>query len=442
MQNETNTLSSTVTDSELSTMHSPLSTVSDARALFRSSSALAPNQPTPWPEPVIGSHLLDELVATFNRFLVTAKWIPETIALWIVHTYAYRLRDVSTYLGIESPAHRCGKTTLLALLNQLAHRTLTSANVSSPAFFHAIEELEPTLLIDEADTFLKGKHEIKGILNAGYTRDTGYVMRVVPDRRRRRESSSSSIPPSTRLARYSCWCPKAIARIGSLPETLADRCIIIRMQRKTSNERCERLRKLNPADLKSKCLRFVLDHSTQIAAAEPAIPEDLNDRAADIWEPLFVLADLAGGHWPQTAREAALALSATALEAGPIASLLLDIFCLFTLSQQTSLFTRELLDALNVRAADRPWSLSLRGGKVTDIWLSRQLRSFDIRPRSIWRGQACAKGYVEEDFHDTFRRYITKSDFDSYMADRRRSAGRSSQPGTASVPPAADGCPT
>src|SRR5262249_13137110 len=103
------------------------------------------------------------------------------------------------------------------------------------------------------------------------------------------------------ILRFSCWCPKLIARIGALPATLADRCIVFRLHRKTVEEKCERLRKFDPGDLKRKCLRFVLDHAEQIAAAEPQIPGELNDRAADIWEPLFVIADLAGGSWPELA---------------------------------------------------------------------------------------------------------------------------------------------
>jgi hypothetical protein len=53
------------------------------------------------------------------------------------------------------------------------------------------------------------------------------------------------------------------------------------MHRKTSGEPCEQLRKFNPGELKRKCLGSVLDHAAGIAAAEPEIPRDLNDRAAD-----------------------------------------------------------------------------------------------------------------------------------------------------------------
>ena len=62
----------------------------------------------PWPEPVDGSLLLDELERVMRRFVVLPRWAAETLALWTVHTYAYHLGQVSTYLGVESPVRRCG----------------------------------------------------------------------------------------------------------------------------------------------------------------------------------------------------------------------------------------------------------------------------------------------------------------------------------------------
>src|SRR5436853_7346414 len=81
-----------------------------------------------------------------------------------------------------------------------------------------------------------------------------------------------------RAAAVSCCCPKVIATIKHLPETLADRWIVIGMQRKTASEKCERLRSLDGTELRRKCARFAKDHAEEIAAAEPEIPADLNDR--------------------------------------------------------------------------------------------------------------------------------------------------------------------
>src|SRR5438552_137424 len=149
-----------------------------------------------------------------------------------------------------------------------------------------------------------------------------------------------------RPVRFTCWCPKAIASIGHLNPTLASRCIVIRMDRKTSEEECERLKHLNATELKRKCARFVLDHAAEIAGAEPQIPQGLTNRAADIWEPLLALADLAGGQWPELAREAATGLTARAQEYSPIGSLLMDIFLVFLLAKSDRIFSRELVAAL------------------------------------------------------------------------------------------------
>jgi putative DNA primase/helicase len=232
------------------------------------------------------------------------------------------------------------------------------------------------------------------------------------------------------LGRFSCWCPKAIATIKHLPETLQDRCIVIHMHRKTANEKCDRLSLLNAGDLRRKCARFVLDHAPDIARARPAVPEDLNDRAADIWEPLLALADLAGGDWPEKARKAALGLTARAQEDSPIGALLLDIMILLLQpacaqgnggmngSAGVRIFSRDLVVALN-NCTDRPWMVLRRAKDVTERWLSQQLSPYGIRPRTVWIAGTSAKGYLEGDFKEAFRRYIPKAAVQALLEESR-----------------------
>src|ERR1043166_4198961 len=397
----------------------------------------------PWPEPVEGKALLDDLAQTFTRFVILPKWAAEALALWTLHTYGFQLRDVSTYIGIESPLKRCGKTTLLELLGELACRAVSSANISPPAFFRVIQEFCPSLLIDEADTFLPGNDQLKGILNSGYKKKNSFVLRASSSGPLAEGSSTlnSQLPDSqpSQVSMFSSWCPKAIATIGHLPDTLADRCIIIRMQRKTNQEECDRLRNLVAEPLRRKCKRFVMDHEPEIAAAQPELPDELNDRATDIWEPLFALADLAGGDWPQKARQAAVGLSASAQESNPISSLLLDIFILFTVAPGHRLFTRDLVFQLNARSPDRPWAESLKGKPVTDLWLAKQLRPYSIKSRTIWIGDEHAKGYEEQDFEDTMRRYVARADFEAlkaeWAAQRKPETPQSSTPNASTANP-------
>ena len=368
----------------------------------------------PWPEPVDLGLLLQELVRTLGRFVVLPKWAAETLALWIVHTFAFELRDVTTYIGLESPEHRCGKSTLVTVLSELANRTVVASNVSSSALFRVIEEVRPTLLIDEVDTFLGGNEELRGILNSGYTRKTAYVLRVVNQGAeaggREKEPEGKSERPGDRggqageggsdgkrrgegssLASFSCWCPKVISRIGRLPVTLADRCILLRMQRKSKQEKCERLRKLEAGPLKRQCARFVLDNAEAIAAAEPGSPADLNDRAADIWEPLLALADLAGGDWPRWAREAAVNVAAGTEENNPIGALLLDIYVIFLEAKAERFFSRTLVGALN-SLPERTWAAMTRGKEMTELTLGHLLRPYGVRPKTVWVGKTSARG--------------------------------------------------
>ena len=368
-----------------------------------------------------------------NRFVVLPEMAAETLALWVVHTYAFTLRQVTTYIGVVSPEKRCGKTTLLELLGLLANRSLTAANISPSALFRVIEKTQPTLLIDEADTFLQGRDELAGILNAGYRKSNSYVVRIADRKKVGRgvPTEPSSEPEfaqwtpdlvdtlnpqpstinaaSTDFARYSSWCPKVMAAIGRLPDTLADRCILITMQRKMPGEKVERMRQLNAADFRKRCADFVRENRDRIANAQPEIPSTLNDRAADIWEPLFAIADLAGGEWPQLARDAAQKLSANDDDLTLIAYFLKDLRNLMIIKNVEKMLSRDVVSALNPMH-DRPWEDLRRGREINEWWLGWQLRQLGIRTRTMRVGDAMGKGYMLSDIESAFRRYVPNAE--------------------------------
>ncbi|MBZ0251734.1 MAG: hypothetical protein K8I02_00205, partial [Candidatus Methylomirabilis sp.] len=181
----------------------------------------------PWPEPVEVDALLDELVGLFRRFSVLPEGAVEALALWTLHAWAHDAAFHSPILALTSPQMRCGKTTVLALLARLTPRPLMASNITGPVIYRAVEKWEPTFLIDEADTFFGTDDAIRGILDSGHRRDGAYVVRNVTD----------SFEPR----RFRTWCPKAVAKIGALAATLADRSIIIPLRRKTPHERTETL---------------------------------------------------------------------------------------------------------------------------------------------------------------------------------------------------------
>ncbi len=169
--------------------------------------------PEPWPEAVDGAQLLDALQAQFKRFIVLPEHAAATMALWIVHTYCYQFGRVAAYVALLSPEKRCGKSTGLSLVAALAHRALAASNVLPAALFRVIERDGPTMLIDEVDSFVGDNEELRGILNAGFTRESAFVLRCVGENHE----------PKT----FNVFGPKLFAGIGKLPGTLADRSIIV-----------------------------------------------------------------------------------------------------------------------------------------------------------------------------------------------------------------------
>jgi hypothetical protein len=378
--------------------------------------------------------LLDDLVAVLTRHVVLPKLSAEALALWTVHTYGYELREVTAYIGVESPEKRCGKTTLLTVLAEIVNRPVVAANISSPALFRVIQEMQPTLLIDEADTFLKSNEELRGILNSGYTRKTAFVWRAVAqgndeirmtnDKGSTKSPGLKEIPASQTgsgvgIAKFSCWCPKIMAAIGRLPETLADRCIVIRMHRKTRFEDCDRTRNMDGSALRRRCEALVAKHAEEIRNAHPEIPEDLNDRAADLWEPLLAIADLAGGDWVDRARRAALALSACEQQNSLNVAFLLELFAgVVVCGKDERVFSREIADWLNSRLG-QPWAEGRKGKPVDELWLAQRLRPYGIRSKTMRIGEERAKGYEKEPIFELCQRYVPRSEAQAFIEEMR-----------------------
>src|SRR5262249_15950701 len=122
-------------------------------------------------EPVSGDRLLNAQKAQYEKYVVLPPHAAVTCALWTMHPWTTDSVDLSRILGIIWPEKRCGKTTLLKILNRLARRASLASNISAAALFRYIEAEQPTLLIDEADSFLKDNEELRGVLNSGHSRE-------------------------------------------------------------------------------------------------------------------------------------------------------------------------------------------------------------------------------------------------------------------------------
>jgi putative DNA primase/helicase len=352
--------------------------------------------PEPWQEPVLGAELLRDLVNVIQRYVVLAESPAIAVALWVVHTYSLDAAWFTPRLSITSPTKRCGKTLLLEILEHLVCKALNVANITAAALFRAVEKFRPTLLVDEADTFLVDKEELRGVLNSGHRRN-GTVVRTVGDKHEVRV--------------FSTYAAVAIAMIGRLPDTLADRSIQVSLRRRRREEKVKRFRADRIRELEVLCrkaARWALDHLADLKEADPEVPPELHDRAADNWRPLLAIADAAGGDWPARARQAAQEISgpAPAEEDEAVGTLLLgDLRTIFEEAREAALFTQLILYNLSERD-DRPWAEWKADKPLTGVQLARLLRPFGIRPRQIRIGKESKKGYERAWFDDAFARYL------------------------------------
>jgi hypothetical protein len=357
----------------------------------------------PWKDEVPTAELLDAIVQVFKRYLILpSPHVAEAIALWILHAWVFGAWDISPFLMLTSPTKRCGKTTALILLSWLTPRSVLAGNISASAIFRYIEDQQPSLLIDEADTFLKFSEEIRGILNAGHTKVGASTIRNV-------EINGQHVP-----RRFSTWAPKVIAGIGRFAGTLEDRSIIISMQRKSKGakvERCRHRDRVEFVELRQKASRWATDNLQKLSGAEPRLPDALNDRAADNWESLLAVAELGGAAWTKKANAAALALSGADDNGDDLGvELLHDARAAFATVGNEGIFTKELVAYL-VADEERPWATYCKGDRpITDRQIAKLLRPFEIVSTTIHRpGGTQAKGYRFEDFSEAWERYSATS---------------------------------
>jgi putative DNA primase/helicase len=344
---------------------------------------------------VDGGNLLADIVSAVHRHVKISDCAAIAVALWCIHAHAFEASTISPRLAITSPEKRCGKTTLLNVVGKLVPKPLSAANITSAALFRTVEACCPTLLIDEADTFLSESEELRGVINSGHQRN-GQVVRLVGEDHEPRA--------------FATCCPTAIAAIGTLPGTIEDRSVSVALRRRKNDESVVRFRLDRSAhleELSRKAARWAADNLAKLGDADPELLEQLHDRAQDNWRPLLAIADLVGGAWPDRARRASLELSAANAEEADTLStqLLADIRVLFRAQDGDKLFTESLLLGL-ARMDDRPWSTFDRSRPISSASVARLLKAFGIRPGTIRDGNRTAKGYAVASFEDAFERYL------------------------------------
>ena len=331
-----------------------------------------------------------------RRYVVLSDDAAAAVALWCAHTHTMDAADCTPYLQINSATKRSGKTRLLEALEPLVARPWLTARTSAAALVRKVHAEHPTLLLDESDTAFNGDKEyaenLRGLLNSGY-------------RRSGRWTCCTGQGAAITAKDFSTFSAKAIAGIGVLPGTVADRSITIELRRRTKNEWCARWREREAhADAQSTrdaLAAWARGAVAVLKQARPTLPEALGDRQADVWEPLFAIAHLAGGDWPARTQRAALALSGSVEDSDLVVELLTDIQPIVRAASDRVIPTKEIIAAL-VAADERPWAAWRHDKPITPRALARLLGPLGIHPGSV----GSLRGYRADAFTDAFARYL------------------------------------
>jgi len=395
------------------------------------------------PHPVSIAELLAEIEAVIKRHVILPEHAAAALAVWVLHTYTFELRDTVAYVAIESPEKRCGKTTLLSVLAAMANKPLIASNVTVAALFRAIDTCRPSLFIDEADTFLAGNATMRGIINSGNTFRAAYILRLARSRRKAgpgragntamsgpamlpswqipSASPDDDKPSEAGLKRFSCWCPKVIAMIGHAPDTIADRSIVVHMSRKLISEPCAPLSELDATEIRSKCARFAKDNSDTITKAPKIRGDGLNDRAADTFDPLYVIARLAGPEWEQKLHTAALGLAAAVSSQNPGTELLLDILTVCAEYNREKIFSSDLVAFLRFGETARAvTTAAVDYSTIHEHRIAQLLRPYGVKSVNIRVGKEVNKGYLVSHLREALNRYVPRSEIQERLNELKQ----------------------
>ena len=343
--------------------------------------------------------VLDDLRAKLRQYVILpSPEAADAVTLWIAATHAQPAWETATRLVITAPEKRCGKSRLLDVVEATCHAPLVTVNISPAALVRSIGNDPPVLLLDEADTVFGRKaadlHEdLRGLINAGHQRNRPYI----------RWDATTRTPehcPTFSMA--------ALAGIGDMPDTIMDRAVVIRMRRRAPGETVKPFRSRRDAPplrvLRDRLTAWVRPRLDDLNKAEPDMP--VEDRAADNWEPLIAVADLAGGDWSQRARRACGVLTDAAGQDTTLGErLLADLRVVFGVAE--ALHGVTILDRLH-KIDEAPWS-DWYGHPLNQRDLARLIKPYGVASVDVKVDGVNRKGYRREHLYDAWTRYLPAS---------------------------------
>ena len=361
------------------------------------------NDPEPCPEPVDGAVLLDDKKGLVEHYASLPAGGAAAVALWSLYTWVFDAFGVSPNLMITAPERESGKTRVTELLSWMVRRPKPVSDASAAAIIRGIERDRPTLLLDEAQSFLrrKGEDPIRGILLASFVRRFASVERVARDPHDEFE-----------VREFSTFTPKAMngRDLAQIDDMLTSRSIVLAMTR--AHRRLPEIRAdRDPVGipLRQRCARWAADHAAALRETDPDMGERIG-RSADVWRPLFAIADEVGGDWRALVREAADLLDASAAKVtdGGFTygvMLLADVRKVF--GDQPRIKSDDLDRALYA-LPDRPWATYGQGDKpMTAQARGRLLKRYGIKSKELrFPDGTRLNGYERAQFDEAWNSYL------------------------------------
>jgi hypothetical protein len=362
--------------------------------------------------PVDGTELgklLDGVEVFLRRYVVLDEAKATAISLWTAHTHAIGAAQATPYLFVTSAEPESGKTRLLEVLHGLVPEPLLTMNISDAALFRAIHSKQPVVFFDEVDSIFSPKArerafraDLQALLNAGYRRGQ-LVIRMGGANR-------------TTLETFRVFGPKALAGLGTLPPTLASRCIRIELKRRRLTEPVEDFYPDDVADeakqLRENLTRWAAVAIDALRAARPVRVEGVRDRTMEVWRPLLAIAELAGGPWSARARRAVVGLTGGEEDDPSLGLLLLDdLRTVFRERDAERLSTADVILYL-ARLEESPWGewwidpKTEAPSRTAPRRLAQLLRPYGISPGNVRVDENVARGYKREDFFDAWERFL------------------------------------
>jgi hypothetical protein len=303
-------------------------------------------------------------------------------------------------LAFLSPEPGSGKSRALEVTGTLVPRPMQSINATAAALFRKVSDSAgpPTILYDEIDTIFgpkaKEHEDIRALINAGHRRGAAAHRCAVKGRQ-------------VELEEFPAYCAVAMAGLGQLPDTILTRSIVIRMRRRAPTEQVEpyrvRLHEPEGHRLRDRLAAWAIEIKPSLNI-DPAMPPEITDRDADVWEGLLSIADAVGGDWPERSRVAAVTLVTCSKrgEGSLGVRLLTDLRTIF--SDRVAMATTELIEAL-INLDESPWA-DMKGKPLDSRRLARLLKPYEIAPKPIRIGADVFRGYERKDLHDAWARYL------------------------------------